>query len=119
MPPSIWPSSACGFIALPDLLRRGELDHADEAELAVDVDDGAVGGERELQVRVALAVLVEREGLAVVPLDRLLDDASPRIRAARRARRSDAGSLPRRSAASASSLSRTASHAAFTAPPVT
>src|SRR3954471_14502056 len=56
-----------------DLLRRRELDDAHESELAVDVDDRAVRGERELQVRVALAVRVERVRLAVVPLDRLLD----------------------------------------------
>ena len=112
MPPSIWPSSACGFIALPTSCVGGELDHAHEPQLGVDVDDRAVGGEGELHVRVALAVLVERVGRAVVPLDGLLD----RLALLEHGGRS--GVTPR-SAASASSRSRTASHAALTAPPVT
>ena len=57
MPPWIWPSSACGLSALPDVLRGRELHHVHQAELDVHVDDGAVGGERELDVRVALAGL--------------------------------------------------------------
>ena len=73
MPPSIWPSSACGFIALPTSWVVASSTTRTRPELDVDVDDRAVGGEGELQVRVALAVLVERVRLAVVPLDGLLD----------------------------------------------
>ena len=72
-------------------------------------------------MRVALAVLVERVGLAVVPLDRLLDDVVAEHlgeAVADRVERLRSGP-PSRSAASASVRSRTASHAAFTAPPVT
>jgi hypothetical protein len=58
-----------------DLLSGRELDDAHRPKLDVDVDDGAVRRERELQGRVALAVLVERLGRAVVRLDRRLDRA--------------------------------------------
>ena len=58
---------------LADVLRGRDLDHAHEAELDVDVDDRAVGGERERHVRVALALLVERERLPVVVLARDVD----------------------------------------------
>ena len=75
MPPWICPSTACGLIALPDVLDAVQLDDLDQAEFGVHVDDRAVRGERVLHVREALAGLrVERLGRPVPPLDGLLDD---------------------------------------------
>ena len=85
---------------LADVLRGRDLDHPHEPELGVDVDDRAVRGERERHVRVALAELVERLRGAVVVLAGALDAV--------------AGSRRRALASS----SRTAMHAACTAPPV-
>jgi len=50
----------------PDVFDRGELGYADEAELDVHVDDGALGDEGEEGVDVALPALVEGLGLPVV-----------------------------------------------------
>ena len=41
------------------VLRRRDLEDAHEPELLVDLDDGPLGGEREADVDVALAVLVD------------------------------------------------------------
>ena len=71
-----------------DVLRRGHLDDLDESQLGVDVDDGAMGDEGERRVAVALAVLVQLLGRAVVELDGLVeghagsggvDGAAPRV----------------------------------------
>ena len=102
-----------GVHGLAHLLDGGQLDHAHEPQLGVDVDHRAVGREGVLHVRVALAVLVEAVRRAVAPLDGLLDrlallEHGGRIRGHARAR----PPAPR-------SRSRTASHAALTAPPVT
>ncbi len=87
---------------LADVLRGRDLDHPHEPELGVDVDDRAVGGERERHVRVALAAARRAaDGRAVVVLAGRLDRPSPIVAAAAR-----------------SSSSRTARHAACTAPPV-
>ena len=80
MPPSIWPSTRQRVERPPDVLRGGDLDHLDQAELGVDVDDGAVGDERERRVAVALAVLVEVLGRAVVVLDGLVEVHARRTR---------------------------------------
>ena len=58
-----------------DLLRGRELDHPHKAQLDVHVHDGAVRGERELEVGVALAVAGSswRGGL-VAATRRLLDE---------------------------------------------
>ena len=88
MPPSIWPSTRQRVERPADVLRGGDLDDLDEAELGVDVDDGAVGDERERRVAVALAVLVELLGRPVVVLDGLLErDAGRRLGDRRRAGR--------------------------------
>ena len=71
MPPSIWPSTRQRVERPPDVLRRGDLHHLDQPELGVDVDHGAVGDEGERHVAVALPVVVEVLGRAVVVLDRL------------------------------------------------
>ena len=73
MPPSIWPITDKRVERIADVLRRGDLDDLDQAELRVDIDDRAVGDEGECRVAVALAVLVEFLGLGVVVLDRLVD----------------------------------------------
>jgi hypothetical protein len=49
-----------------DVERGGDLDHADEAELLVDLDDRPLRGEREHHVDVALTALVERRRLPMV-----------------------------------------------------
>ena len=57
-----------------DVLHRRDLDHPDEPELAVDVDDRSMGGVGEGHVRVALARLgIERAGRSMVVLEGLLD----------------------------------------------
>ena len=53
-----------------DVLGGGDLDDLDQPEVGIDVDDGAVGDERERRVAVALAVLVEVLGRRVVVLAR-------------------------------------------------
>ena len=58
---------------LAHVLRRRDLDYPDQTELRVDLHDRPVRRERELQVSVALSPLIERLGLPVVELDRLLD----------------------------------------------
>ena len=68
MPPSIWPMTAERVQHPADVLGGGDLDHPDQPELLVDVDDGPVRGEGEATVRVALPVLVERLGRRVVEL---------------------------------------------------
>ena len=93
----------------PDVLRDGQLDHAREAELRVDVDHRAVGGEGEGEVGVALPALVQRLRRRVVVL--AVASTGPSASSATRS------SSPVRAARAASS-SRTASHASFTAPPV-
>ena len=50
----------------PHLGHGGHLHHADQPQLLVDLDHGALRGEGELRVRIALAVLVEGRGGAVV-----------------------------------------------------
>ena len=60
---------------LADVLRGRELHDLQQAELCVDVDNGAVRGERVLHVGVGLARLrVERKRLARVELAGLVDD---------------------------------------------
>ena len=59
-----------GLRAPTDVLSRRHLHDAHETELDVHVDDGAMGGEGERRVAVALAVLVELLGRPVVVLDR-------------------------------------------------
>ena len=131
MPPSIWPSTRQRVERPPDVLRRGDLDDLDQAELGVDVDDGAVGDERERGVAVALTVLVELLGRPVVVLDGLVEvHARPtRRRPARagrpssrrrRCRRSTkrSGSMPCAAPTCSNSRSRTARQAASTAPPL-
>ena len=80
MPPSIWPSTRQRVERPPDVLRRGDLHDLDQPELGVDVDDGAVGDEGERRVAVALPVLVEVLGRAVVVLDGLVERARRRWR---------------------------------------
>ena len=59
---------------LAHVLGGRQLHHADEPEFDVDVDDGAVRGVRERDVRVALAAfVVDRLGRAVVVLVLLVD----------------------------------------------
>ena len=58
---------------LADVLSGRDLDHPHQSQLGVDVDDRAMGGERERHVRVALAELVERDGRPVVVLAGHLD----------------------------------------------
>ena len=82
MPPSIWPSTRQRVERPPDVLRRGDLHDLDQAELGVDVDDGAVGDERERGVAVALPVLVEVLGRPVVVLDGLLEARRRRVASA-------------------------------------
>jgi len=60
-----------------EMLMVGKLDHPNEAQIDVDVDHGPVRRERELHVRVALAVLVERLGRPVAEHDCLLDRFPP------------------------------------------
>ena len=60
-----------------DVLGRGDLDHAHQAEVGVDVDHGAVGGARDRHVGVALAVGVERLGRAVLEALGGLEDPRP------------------------------------------
>ena len=71
MPPSIWPVTAQRVERPPDVLGGRHLHDLHETELGIDVDDGAVGDERERDVAVALAVLVEVLGGSMVELDRL------------------------------------------------
>ena len=73
MPPSIWPMHRQRVERPADVLGGGDLHHLHQPELGVDVDDGAVGDEGERRVAVALAVLVEVLGRAVVVLDRLVE----------------------------------------------
>ena len=119
-----------GVHRLADLLRGRELDDPDQTEFEIDVDDRSVGGERELDVSVALAVLVERVGLPRTPLDRLLDRlvaeqsreltmTSPCVETTASLSRRAAVLRPSSARAMARTRSRTASHAALTAPPVT
>ena len=62
------------------VLRRGDLDDLHEAQLGIDVDDGAMGHEGERRVAVALAVLVEIFGRRMAVLDGLVDhDAGARL----------------------------------------
>ncbi len=63
-----------------DVLRRGDLHDLDQAQLGIDVDDGAVGDEGERRVAVALAVLVEFLGRRMAVLDGLVElDAGGRL----------------------------------------
>ena len=64
---------------LAHVLGRGDLDDADEAELDVDVDHRAVRGEGEREVRVALAVLVQRHGAPRAVLAGLLDGLGEQV----------------------------------------
>ena len=115
-----------------DVLGGGDLHDLDEAELRVDVDDGAVGDEGERHVAVALTVVVELLGRAVVVLDASRRSATP---ADVRRRRGPAaspiesttsvpsmtkrsGSIPWAAPTCSNSRSRTARHAASTAPPL-
>ena len=109
LPPWICPSTRLRVDRAPDVLRDGQLDHPRDAELRVDVDHRAVGGEREGEVRVALPALVQRLRRGVVVLARRLH----------RARRQQGRQVvrPQPLGARAASSSRTASHASFTAPP--
>ena len=60
---------------LADVLRGRQLDDANQPELGVDVDDGAVCGVRERHVRVALSPLViDGPGGAMVVLALLVHD---------------------------------------------
>ena len=115
----------------PDVLGGGDLHHLHQPELGVDVDHGAVGDEGERRVAVALAVLVEVLGRAVVVLDGLVEGAARRWprRPARAARRSTSttsvpsidersGSTPCAAPTCSNSRSRTARQAASTAPPL-
>ena len=114
-----------------DVLGAGQLDHLDQAELDVDVDDGPVRREGVLHVRVALPGLgVDRVGRPVPPLDGVLDRvvAEQLGQAQRRRRRpttwpsasrSWSVARPRTAAARTSTSRRTLSQAAWTAPPVT
>src|SRR5215204_396824 len=58
---------------LAHVLRCRYLDDPDQTELGVHLHDRPVCRERELQVGIALPILVERLGLTVMELDRLLD----------------------------------------------
>ena len=134
MPPSIWPSDRQRVERAADVLGGGDLHDLDQAELGVDVDDGAVGDERERGVAVALAVLVEVLGRAMVVLEGLVERQPGRglgdRRSARRRRTDrvdDVGAVDRRAAAGrrrapaptcSNSRSRTARQAASTAPPL-
>ena len=132
MPPSIWPSTRQRVERTPDVLRGGDLHHLDQPELGVDVDDGAVGDERERRVAVALAVLVEFLGRRVVVLDGLVERRRRRVASATGSRQPDTVSttsvaVDRRGAAGrrratrptcSNSRSRTVRHAASTAPPL-
>ena len=75
VPPSIWPSTACGLIGLADVLRGADPDDARQAELDVHLGDDLHRGARERDVRGQLADLarlgVERRGgqVAVDALD--------------------------------------------------
>ena len=64
MPPSIWPSDRQRVQRPADVLGGGDLHDPHQAELEVDVDDGAVGHEGERGVAVALPELVEVGGRA-------------------------------------------------------
>ena len=61
-----------------DVLRRRDLHHLHEPEVRVDVDHSTVRHEGEGHVAVALAVLVEFFGGAVVVLERLVEHDSAR-----------------------------------------
>ena len=71
----------------PDVLAGGHLHHLHQPEVGVDVDDGAVGDERERDVAVALPVVVERLGGAVAELDLPLEHGVSQRVAERHAQR--------------------------------
>ena len=133
MPPSTWPIGGAGVQDPAHVLAGGHLHDAHEAQVGVDVDHGAVGGERERHVGVALAIVVEGVGRRCWYSRTVPPSASSRSSArAGRPRRPRAApsrpppgsrrgpgrpSTPGRAATRASNSARTAWHAAWTAPP--
>ena len=122
MPPSIWPSTACGLSALPTSCAVAISTTRTSPSSASTSTTARCAANANGHVRVALAGLgVERAGRAVVVLDGLLDRR--RRRAARRGRSRRAVDAPHLAAgqlelavaealgASSSTRSRTASHA--------
>ena len=100
-----------------DVLDRGQLDHLDQAELDVHVDDGPVYAQGELDVGVALAGdRVHRQGRAgagtravsSTAASRAIGQRAPPVRQIRRRQRHSGRS---------SAVAHRPSQAAFTAPP--
>ena len=91
VPPSIWPSTACGLSGRADVLRRADPDDARQAELDVDLGDDAHRGAREGDVGAlardlaGLGIERRRARMAVHALDVDLAAARPLALLERRA----------------------------------
>ena len=89
MPPSIWPWTDSGLRARPTSCAVATCTTLTRPSSAIDVDDGAVGDERERDVAVALPVLVEVLGRRVAVLHGLVEGQAGRGRRHRDPQRAD------------------------------